>query len=296
MVCPDTKCMTIRFLNPVLNLLIFLLVAYVILAVESTIIFGADGIFEDFFKENVALKIVGLLIGLAHITITAMSLSFHRHHTHGGVWISKVVDYPMQIWLWMTTSMSKLDWVSVHAYHHAYSDQPEDVHSPKQYGFWKVFFLGAFMYTKAKNQPDVLKIRRKLPQNGFEKFLAENLYLGPALWVLMLTIFFGPFYGALLSFGTFIISPLFAVGGVNAMAHCFGYRNYNTSDVSTNCGFLVPLNFIICGELDHNNHHAHPKSARFSHRWYEFDIGFVYLKMLELFGLAKIKHARAGVS
>lgn len=288
--------MTIRFFDQTRNLILFFAIAFGILCFESTIIFGANGVFDQFFAEHTVIKIAALVLGLAHVTITAMSLSFHRHHTHGGVILSRAIDYPMQIWLWMTTSMSKLDWVSVHAYHHAYSDQPEDVHSPKQQGFWKVFFLGAFMYTKAKNQPDVQKIRKKLPQNGFEKFLAENLYLGPTLWVVMLMIFFGVFYGTLLSALTFVISPLFAVGGVNAMAHCFGYRNYNTTDRSTNCGFLVPLNFIICGELDHNNHHAHPKSARFSHRWYEFDIGFVYLKIFELFGLAKIKHARAAVS
>jgi hypothetical protein len=97
-------------------------------------------------------------------------------------------------------------------------------------------------------------------------------------------------WGGAISVVNFLVSPLFAVGGVNALAHWWGYRNHATSDNSRNLGFLLPLNFIICGELDHNNHHAHMKSCSFRHRWFEFDIGYFYLILLNKIKLVELKN------
>lgn len=279
----------ITFLNPSRNLIVFLISAFLVFSAETIIAFGSGGLFPQAFEAHTALRVAITLILAAHITITCMSISFHRYHTHKGVILNPLVDSIMQIWLWLTTSMSKLDWVSVHAYHHAYSDQPEDAHSPVQSGFWSIFFLGAYKYTVAKEKEEVLKIRRRLKENKLEKFISANLYLGPILLVTSLTVLFGPVMALILAIGTFLISPLFAVGGVNALAHWWGYRHYNTTDNSRNIGFLFPLNWVISGELDHNNHHAHPTSCRFSHRWYEFDVGYLYIRILSTLGLAEIK-------
>jgi stearoyl-CoA desaturase (delta-9 desaturase) len=185
--------------------------------------------------------------------------------------------------------MSKLDWVSIHVYHHTFSDTEKDPHSPKQKGLLHVFFLGALDYGRAKSWPEVLKIRARIPANAYERFMAKNLFLGPILLTSLLILAFGPKYGSILGVLNFSISPLFAVGGVNAIAHAFGYQNYESKDESRNIGFLFFLNWIICGELDHNNHHKYPKSPSFAHRWFEFDIGWVYLRVMSAVKLAQIK-------
>jgi stearoyl-CoA desaturase (delta-9 desaturase) len=250
--------------------------------------FGEHGYLGDVWANNFWLKIVLYTVVMAHLTITAMSLSFHRYHTHKGVIFNKALDTFMQLWLWLVTSMSKLDWVSVHLYHHVTSDTEKDPHSPVHKGFWHVFLQGAYDYTKAKADPEVVAIRNKIKRNKLEQFISENLLLGPTILTSINLVLFGPTVGTILSVINFSISPLFAVGGVNAVAHMWGYINHASGDNSRNIGFLFPLNFIICGELDHNNHHGHPRSCSFRHRWFEFDIGYFYIKLLSYVGLAKI--------
>ncbi|MEX0798618.1 MAG: fatty acid desaturase, partial [Bacteriovoracaceae bacterium] len=210
---------------------------------------------------------------------------------HKGVVLNKWLDTFMQLNLWLVGGMSKLDWVSVHIYHHAYSDQPKDPHSPVQKGIWHILLLGVFDYTKAKNSEPVLKIRKALKRNKLEQFIADHTLLGLIIMTGINLILFGPLHGSLISLINFSISPIFAVGGVNGLAHWWGYRNHTYKDNSRNLGFVLPLNFLICGELDHNNHHAHPKSCSFRHRWFEFDWGYFYINLLDRIKLAAIKHA-----
>lgn len=253
-------------------------------------VFGFGGVFSGAFAEHPVLKLMIYGLATAHLTIACMSLSFHRYHTHRGVVLNRRLDAVMQTWLWVVTSMSKLDWASVHIYHHANSDQERDPHSPVKKGIWHVLFLGAYDYTLARQNSEVQKIRAKLPTTQFEKWIDTNLMLGPIFLTALNLALFGWIWGPAVSMLNFALSPIFAVGGVNAIAHWVGYRNYETRDNSRNIGLILfPLNFIVCGELDHNNHHARPTSASFRHRWFEFDIGYVYLKVLSAFGLADIK-------
>jgi len=251
---------------------------------------GMQGLFGDFIAAHPVIILSIYICAIAHITITAMSLSFHRYHTHKGVILSKWIDIPMQVWLWMVTSMSKVDWVSVHIYHHAHSDQEKDPHSPLQKGLIHALFLGVFDYTKAKSWPEVARIRKTIPTNKLEAFMHNNSFVGPYIMTVFMMVVFGPLWGGILAILNFLVSPMFAIGGVNALAHWWGYRNHATSDNSRNLGFILPLNFIICGELDHNNHHAHMRSCSFRHRWFEFDIGFVYIKALKGIKLAELKN------
>lgn len=251
---------------------------------------GSRGVFVSAFEGSPLLKLGLYLFFMTHLTITAMSLCFHRAHTHKGVKFHPVLDSAMQIWLWATTSMSKLDWVSVHVYHHAHSDQPLDPHSPVQKGLARVFFLGVADYSRAKSHPEVLKIRNRLPVNRLERHIADHLFQAPIVLGALLMVAFGPLWGLILMTTTFLISPIFAVGGVNALAHWFGYRTYKTTDNSRNLGFVFILNWMICGELDHNNHHSHPSSCSFRHKPWEFDIGYAYIWLLSRVGLAEIRH------
>jgi stearoyl-CoA desaturase (delta-9 desaturase) len=249
---------------------------------------GQNGIAGDWFQTHTWLKMALIYVGMAHLTISAMSIAFHRVHTHQSVKLHPVVDMVMQTFLWCVTSMSKLDWVSVHVYHHTYSDTEKDAHSPKQKGLFHVFFMGVADYGQAKSWPEVLKIRERIPANAYERFISRHLFLAPIILSVILMLVFGAKYGSILSILNFSISPFFAIGGVNAIAHAYGYQNYESKDESRNIGFLFLLNWIICGELDHNNHHKYPKSPSFAHRWFEFDIGWVYIRMMKSMGMARV--------
>jgi stearoyl-CoA desaturase (delta-9 desaturase) len=263
-------------------------------AISKTL--GINGLFGDVVAAHPIIFFIIYICAIAHITITAMSLSFHRYHTHKGVIINKWIDMPMQVWLWMVTSLSKVDWVSVHIYHHAHSDQEKDPHSPLQKGLLHALFFGVFDYTRAKSWPEVVKIKKTIPTNKLEAFMYKHSFVGPVILTFITIVMFGPLWGAGVAVLNFLVSPIFAIGGVNALAHWWGYRNHITSDNSRNLGFLVPLNFLICGELDHNNHHAHMRSCSFRHRWFEFDIGFLYLKVLNYVKLADLKNVYSPAS
>jgi stearoyl-CoA desaturase (delta-9 desaturase) len=272
------------------KLVSLLALAYGVLFLIIQHTLGINGLFGNALAAHPFIFLSIYIVAISHITITAMSLSFHRYHTHKGVIINKWIDMPMQVWLWMVTSLSKVDWVSVHIYHHAHSDQEKDPHSPLQKGLLHALFLGVFDYTRAKNWPEVQKIKKTIPTNKFEAFMFNNSFTGPVILTATTLIMFGPLWGAGVAVLNFLVSPIFAIGGVNAIAHWWGYRNHVTTDNSRNLGFLLPLNFIICGELDHNNHHAHMRSCSFRHRWFEFDIGFFYLKILSYFKLADLRN------
>ncbi|MGE3608572.1 MAG: fatty acid desaturase [Bacteriovoracaceae bacterium] len=273
-----------------LKLLSFFFVSFagIIFLLSKTI--GLNGFFGNFISSHPMVILSLYLIVVTHLTITAMSLSFHRYHTHKGVIINKWLDTLMQVWLWLITSMSKVDWVAVHIYHHAHSDGPKDPHSPVQKGILHTLFLGVFDYTEAKSWPDVMKIKKTIPVNRLENYMYHHSFTGPYIMSAFLIVLFGPVWGGIMAVLNFMISPIFAVGGINAFAHWIGYRNHSTTDNSRNLGFLFPLNFLICGEMDHNNHHAHMRSCSFRHRWFEFDIGYVYLKFMNWFKLAEFRN------
>ncbi len=272
-------------MKSVFQITLALLIAYAGYALN-----GSNGLLGEYVSAHPFIFITIYACAIAHITITAMSLSYHRYHTHKGAVINKWVDQPMQVWLWLVTSLNKVDWVSVHIFHHAHSDLEKDPHSPVQNGIWHSLFFGVFDYTKGKSLPEVLKIKKTIHTNKLEAFMQNNSFTGPIIMTIVLMVVFGPLWGGVLSVVNFLTSPIFAIGGVNSLAHWWGYRNHKTTDNSRNIGFLFPLNFLICGELDHNNHHAHMRSCSFRHRWFEFDIGFFYLKILAYFKLAELKN------
>lgn len=270
-----------------------MLISYIIIAPLLYLVFGKFGVIGELLAGNAVLIITIYALVLVHVTITCMSLSFHRYHTHRGVIFNRVLDLLMQFELWIVTSLSRSDWVSIHRYHHAHSDKEKDPHSPVHKGFWHVFFLGSWDYNNAKAEEPVKRIKATMikHENRFERFIDNNSLFGPYMFTLILLILFGVQLGSIIAIVGFAVSPIFAIGGVNAIAHYIGYKNHKSGDNSRNIGFLVPLNFLICGELDHNNHHGNQKSCSFRHKWYEFDIGYAYIKCLSALGLAKIKYA-----
>lgn len=233
---------------------------------------------------------MGLILAtllMTHITIMCVTLYLHRSQAHKAVTFHPVISHFMRFWLWLTTGMVTKEWVAVHRKHHQASDTPEDPHSPKVYGIWRVLFGGAFLYVKSKKNKDMVTT---LGVGTPDDWVERNLYsirptLGIGILFLFNTLIFG-WWGILIWGIQMIWIPFWAAGVVNGLCHWWGYRNYDVKDTSRN---LLPIAIWIGGEELHNNHHGNGTSARFSKKWYEFDIGWAYIKILSSLGLAKVR-------
>ena len=224
---------------------------------------------------------------LTHITIAAVTIYLHRCQAHRALDLHPVVSHFFRFWLWLTTGMVTKNWTSIHRKHHARCETAEDPHSPQIVGISKVLWEGAELYRKeARN----LETRRKYGRGTPDDWLERNIYTPHDRYgfILLLTvnfILFG-FLGITIWAVQMMWIPFFAAGVINGIGHYWGYRNFQPEDASTN---IVPWGILIGGEELHNNHHAYASSARFSNRWYEFDIGWYYIRGLEALGLAQVK-------
>jgi len=224
---------------------------------------------------------------MTHFTIIAVTLYLHRHQAHRALSLHPAVAHVFRAWLWLTTGMSTKGWTAVHRKHHAFVEQAGDPHSPQVFGIKKVFFEGAELYREAVNDPATLaKYGHGTPEDWLEQHVYSRLTIhGVALMLLLDLLLFGVL-GLTVWAVQMIWIPLFAAGVINGLGHWRGYRNFETQDGSTN---LLPWGLLIGGEELHNNHHAFATSARFSMRPWEFDIGWAYIRGLELLGLASVK-------
>ena len=224
---------------------------------------------------------------MTHITILCVTLFLHRGQTHRAVSFHPAIDHFMRFWLWLTTGMVTKQWVAIHRKHHQASDTELDPHSPQVYGIWRVLFGGAFLYHAASKDTAMVE---KLGVGTPNDWLEQNIYsahsrLGILLMLVIDLLLFGP-WGLLVWGIQMIWIPFWAAGVVNGLAHWFGYRNTDTKDTSRN---LIPIAFIIGGEELHNNHHADGANASFRQRWFEFDEGWMWIKLLSYFNLAKLR-------
>ena len=224
---------------------------------------------------------------VTHITIVAITLYLHRGVCHSSIDIHPILSHFFRFWLWLTTSMRTADWVAIHRKHHAKVETDSDPHSPAVYGINKVIFQGADLYHKEKNNKETIQ---KYSQNCPQDWVEEHIYtgrnnLGILLLFILNIILFGT-VGIIIWSIQMMWTPIFAAGGINGVGHYWGYRNYNTNDDSTN---MSPVGIIIGGEELHNNHHAYPTAAKFSLRPWEFDIGWMYIKIFSAIGLCKVK-------
>ncbi len=228
-----------------------------------------------------------VLLGTTHITIAAVTIFLHRTQAHRGLDLHPIVSHFFRMWLWLTTGQVTKEWVSIHRKHHAKCDTVDDPHSPVIHGHLGVLRFGVDMYRReAKNLETLERYGYGTPDDWMER----NVY-SKYTWQGMgiaLVVFFTLFGFAGLSMWAIQLAwiPITAAGIINGTGHHWGYRNYLTDDASTN---IVPIGIIIGGEELHNNHHAFGASAKFAHRWYEFDIGWVYIRMMSAVGLAHVR-------
>jgi stearoyl-CoA desaturase (Delta-9 desaturase) len=233
--------------------------------------------------------VVVVALVLTHITIVGVTIFLHRHQAHRALDLHPVVSHFFRLWLWLTTGMVTKEWAAVHRKHHAKCDTPEDPHSPQILGLNRVLWGGVFLYVKEASRPDTIE---RFGHGTPDDWLERNLYskfkiLGLTLMGVIDIILFGVVAGALIFATQIVWIPFWAAGVINGIGHYWGYRHWSTPDASTN---IVPLGILIGGEELHNNHHAYPTSAKLSNQWYEFDVGWLYIRILEALGVAKVKH------
>ena len=221
---------------------------------------------------------------VTHITIVAVTLYLHRSQAHRGVEFHPVVSHFMRFWLWLTTGMVTRQWVAIHRKHHRFSDQSGDPHSPHVYGIRQVLFQGALLYhAAAKDQAMVDTYGAGTPDDWMEQNIySKHSKLGILLMLLIDVVLFG-WWGLVVWGIQMIWIPFWAAGVINGIGHWAGYRNGITKDHSRN---ISPLGIIIGGEELHNNHHLDPANPRLSRRWFEFDLGWAYIRLLCVLRLA----------
>jgi len=231
--------------------------------------------------------IVAALI-LTHITIASVTIFLHRHQAHRAIDVHPVLSHFFRFWLWLTTSMVTKQWVAIHRKHHAKCETEQDPHSPVVMGINTVMWRGAELYRKEGDKQETLDA---YGHNTPDDWLENNLYsgrtnkLGIALMLLIDVLLFGPI-GITVWAVQMAWIPFWAAGVINGAGHYVGYRNFEVSDGSTN---LIPWGIIIGGEELHNNHHAFGSSAKFSVKPWEFDIGWMYIRVLSFMGLARVR-------
>jgi stearoyl-CoA desaturase (delta-9 desaturase) len=232
------------------------------------------------------LQYVLVTFVMIQITMMAVTLYLHRDQAHRAIDLHPALRHFFRFWIWCSSGMLTKEWVAVHRKHHAFCETPGDPHSPQIYGIKKVLLEGAELYRAEKDNPETLE---KFGRGAPDDWLERNVYLrfpfgGIMLMLVTNLVLFGA--PGLTIFAIQMMSmPLFAAGVINGLGHYSGYRNFECDDAATN---LTPWAFLIGGEELHNNHHAFPTSAKFSVRRWEFDIGWFYIKLFELFGLAKV--------
>ena len=229
--------------------------------------------------------VVGL--ALTHITIVSVTVFLHRHQAHRALDLHPVVSHFFRFWLWLTTGMVTREWVAIHRKHHAKCETPEDPHSPQTRGIAKVLWEGAELYRAEANNAETLE---HFGHNTPDDWLERRIYgaypmLGVTVMLIVDYLLFG-FAGVALWAVQMLWIPVWAAGVINGIGHWWGYRNFETPDASRN---ITWLGVLIGGEELHNNHHAFASSARFSSRWWEFDLGWGYICILQALGLAKVK-------
>ena len=232
-------------------------------------------------------QIVLYALVTTHITIACVTIYLHRHQAHRAMDLHAIPAHFFRLWLWLGTGQVTKEWVSIHRKHHAKCETVDDPHSPVAYGIKKVFWQGAELYrAESKNKETMTKYGHGTPNDWIERNLYTRYsWQGVGLMMIIDLALFGAAGLAVWAVQMAWI-PVTAAGIINGIGHYWGYRNFEAPDASTN---ISPWGIMIGGEELHNNHHTYPTSAKFSVKPYEFDIGWGYIRALEMVGLAKVK-------
>ncbi|NKC14618.1 MAG: acyl-CoA desaturase [Gammaproteobacteria bacterium] len=240
-----------------------------------------DGLLAASFWE-----IVGYTLLLTHITIASVTIYLHRYSAHRALKLHPAAKHFFRFWLWLTTGMLTKAWTAVHRKHHARVETVEDPHSPQVLGLRKVLLEGAELYRVSARDPEVLeKYGKGTPDDWLERNVYRHDRRGILLMAIINVLLLGP-AGLTVWAIQMLWIPFLAAGVINGVGHYTGYRNFECDDAATN---ISPWGILIGGEELHNNHHTYPSSAKMSVKWWEFDIGWLYIRILSMLRLAKVK-------
>ncbi len=226
-------------------------------------------------------------LAVTHITIASVTIYLHRSQAHRSLELHAIPSHFFRFWLWMTTGMVTKEWVSIHRKHHAKCETVDDPHSPVTHGIKTVLLQGSELY---RAEAKVAETMKKYGHNTPDDWMERNVYtrhsrLGVSLMLVINVLLFGAL-GLTVWAVQMLWSPIHAAGIINGLGHHWGYRNFEAPDASTN---VSPWGIWIGGEELHNNHHTFPTSAKLSVKPFEFDIGWGYIRALEMLGLAKVR-------
>lgn len=225
-------------------------------------------------------------LALTHVTIVSVTIFLHRHQAHRSLELHPIASHFFRFWLWLTTGMVTKEWAAIHRKHHAKCETEDDPHSPQVKGIRKVLLEGAELYrSEAKNAETLERYGHGTPDDWLERNVYRHSIVGISLMLIINLTLFGVI-GLTIWAVQMLWIPFWAAGVVNGLGHFWGYRNFDCTDASTN---LIPWGILIGGEELHNNHHSFATSAKMSAKWYEFDIGWMYIRILEMLGLAKVR-------
>ena len=251
-------------------------------AVQAVLGFISNGLLDASGWQMVVYTLI-----TTHITIAAVTIYLHRCQAHRALDLHPIVSHFFRFWLWLMTGMVTKEWAAIHRKHHAKCESTEDPHSPVTRGIRKVLLEGTELYREeAKNAETMVKYGHGTPDDWIERrlytrFSTVGVYLTLAIDVLM----FGAI-GLTIFAVQMLWIPILAAGVINGIGHFWGYRNFDSPDASRN---VLPWGILIGGEELHNNHHSFATSARLSNRWYEFDIGWMYICIMQSVGLANVR-------
>lgn len=225
---------------------------------------------------------------LTHITIAGVTIYLHRCQAHRALDLHPLPSHFFRFWLWLTTGMITKEWAAIHRKHHAKCETRDDPHSPQMLGINRVLWGGVFLYVKESHNGDTIdRYGHGTPDDWLERRIYTPLHkIGIVVMLAIDTTLFGLIPGVLIWGVQMVWIPFWAAGVINGIGHFWGYRNFDCADASTN---IVPWGILIGGEELHNNHHAYATSAKLSNKWYEFDIGWLYIRILKLLRLARVK-------
>jgi stearoyl-CoA desaturase (delta-9 desaturase) len=229
---------------------------------------------------------LGIVAGfcITQLANFATTVYLHRGLAHRALTMRPWLQGAFKVVIWLTTGMRPRQWVAVHRKHHAFTDEHEDPHSPARLGWLRVQFTNPGLYRRvARDETQVDRYARDLPPTRADRIFFDHALFGLGLGVVLLVLVLG-WQAAIVAATVHMVGYLGLSGAVNAVAHTFGRRPFDTS--ATNVQWLA---FLTAGEGLHNNHHAAPTSAKLAHRWFEIDPGWYVIKLLTWLRLAKVR-------
>ena len=232
-------------------------------------------------------KVLLITLAMTHVTISAVTIFLHRAQAHRSLDLHAIPAHFFRLWLWLTTGMVTKEFVAVHRKHHAKCETVEDPHSPQTRGIKALLLTGVELYrAESKVEATIAKYGLGTPDDWIERNLYTRFsWQGVGVMLVINLMLFGAI-GITVWAVQMLWIPVMATGIINGLGHWWGYRNFEAPDASTN---VSPWGIVIGGEELHNNHHTYPTSAKFSVKPYEFDIGWGYIRAMEMVGLAKVR-------